>query len=47
MLVSITSDSSQLPEALAVNIIKSFLFINVTRSTPEKDERPCVLVADA
>lgn len=47
MLVSITSDSSQLPEALAVNIIKSFLFINVTRSTPENDEQPCVLVADA
>ncbi len=47
MLLSITSDNSRLPEAFAANIIKSFLFINVTQTTPKKDERPLVFLADA
>lgn len=42
MLLSITSDNSKLPEAFIANIIKSFLFTSVTRTTPKKEKPPRV-----
>lgn len=46
MLLSITSDNSSLPEAFAINMIKSFLFISVTQMTLKTDKRPHVFLAD-
>ncbi|KAG7240844.1 hypothetical protein INR49_023418, partial [Caranx melampygus] len=40
MLLSITSDNSGLLEASAANVIKSFVFINVTPETLKPDGRP-------